>query len=292
MSESSETLVNGREMPASPAVTPPRARAPRARWSDLWQAPLHDFPIRDEILYQHPSLPAGSAVLEIGPGSGFTAFRLARRVQQVTLLDVAEETVDELRHRLRVLTNLTCVRDDVARPGLLDRIGGGFDAAFGLDVFEYVVDPAVCLQNLAAVLRPGGELLLTYPNVPPPLGDGVTYFARSEDLVRLLVQAGFREWRISAARIRPWARVTYGLLHEWPLGAYRRLRGRSRDDRPQTYESTWAFKHRQRLMRYKVPLHLMWLVLGWVMRLGGPIFADEPVTGAILGRQLVIRAWR
>lgn len=292
MSESSETAVNGREMTASPAVAPPIASAPRARWSDLWKAPLHDFPIRDEILYQHLSLPAGSAVLEIGPGSGFTAFRLARWVHRITLLDVAEETIDELRRHLHLLTNLTCVRDDITRPGLLDRIGGGFDAAFGLDVFEYVVDPAACLQNLAAVLRPGGELLLTYPNVPPPVGDGVTYFAGAEDLARLLAQAGFREWRISAARIRPWARVIYRLLHEWPLGAYRRLRGGSRDDRPQTYESTWAFKHRQRLMRYKVPLHLIWLVLGWVMRLGGPVFTDEPVTGAILGQQLVIRAWR
>src|SRR5438552_10508406 len=35
-----------------------------------------------------------------------------------------------------------------------------FDAIFGLDVFEYVRNPAACLRNLARMLHADGELLL------------------------------------------------------------------------------------------------------------------------------------
>lgn len=265
---------------------------PRARWSDLWKAPLHDFPLRDEILYHYLSLSGAARVLEVGPGSGFTAFRLARRVPRIVLLEVAGESIEDLRHNLLEVAGVTVVHDDIARPGLLDRLGGGFDAAFALDVFEYVVDPAACLENLAAVLRPGGELLLSYPNVLPPAGDGVTYFTRAGDLAALLERAGFTRWSIHAVEFRPWARVTYILLHEVPLGLYRRLRASQRGDRPQTYENTWAFRNRRRLGRYKIPLHLTWLFVAWVMRRGGPCFATCSVDDGIVGRQLVIRAWR
>jgi GNAT acetyltransferase-like protein len=58
------------------------SRRPSYPWSDLWRAPLHHFPIRDEIIHQCLPLRSDMDVLEIGPGAGFTAFRVARRVRQ------------------------------------------------------------------------------------------------------------------------------------------------------------------------------------------------------------------
>jgi SAM-dependent methyltransferase len=264
----------------------------RARWSDLWRAPLHDFPLRDEILAQYMPLAPASDVLEIGPGSGFTAFRLARAVTRMTAADVAEAAIDALRNDLATCANVRCVRADVTDPGFGAQVGTSFDAAFGLDVLEYVADPAACFHNLAEALRPGGRLLLTYPNVPPPAGDGVTYFERAADLELLLEKAGFQRWEIGAVRLRPWAAAVYHALHEWPLGLYRRLRARERVGRPQTYEATWAFRHGRQLLRYKLPVHLAWLLLDRLMRLGGPFFAYRPLDGQVLGHQLVVRAWR
>ncbi len=269
-----------------------RRQRPSFRWSDLWKAPLHDFPIRDEILYQYLSLSPGMDVLEIGPGSGFTAFRLAREVRGLTLVDTVAEVVAELKKALKDHRNLTVVQADATGPDLSRHWEQGFDAVFALDVFEYLVDPAACLVNLADLLRPGGQLLLTYPNVPPPLGDGVTYFPRREELEQLLNQAGFRKWEIFAVRLRPGATAIYRVLHEWPLRLYRALRGGDRDARPQSYEGTWAFQHRQRLFRYRVPLHLFWLALERTMRLGGDVFRAESIADGILRRQLVIRAWK
>src|SRR5207253_659448 len=166
------------------------------RWSDVFDAPLHDFPIRDEILCQYLPLAAGADVLEVGPGSGFTAFRLARRVGRVTLLDVAPRAVDELRTTLGNIPNL-----------------------------QFVCAAAV-----------------------------------------------------------------YAALHEWPLRTYRRMRAGDKHARPQIYEATWAFQHRERLLPFKASLHLYWTVLGWAMRLSGRVFIEEPVGDRPLGRQLVIRA--
>jgi SAM-dependent methyltransferase len=263
-----------------------------ARLSDLWRAPFHDFPVRDAILDQYLPLPAAGRVLEIGPGSGFTAFRLARVVRSVTVADVAAEAVAALEQDLAGAVNVRCVVADVTAPDFTDRVGRGFDAAFGLDVFEYVTDPAACLQNLADSLRAGGELLLTYPNVPPPVGDGVTYFERTGDLDVLLEKAGFRRWEIGIVRLRPWAAGVYRALHERPLALYRRLRARERVGRPQTYEATWAFRHGRRLLRYKLPVHAAWLGLDLLMRAGGAFFSHSPASGPILGQQLLIRAWR
>lgn len=267
-------------------------RRPSSRFSDIWSAPLHDFPIRDEILFQFLPLSPQMDVLEIGPGSGFTAFRLARQVRRMTLVDVSSNALEDVRAHLGQIPNLDFVCADLSLPGLVARVGQEFDVAFGLDVFEYVVDPGACLKNLAAVLRPGGQLFLSYPNVPPPVGDGVTYFSCQQDLDQLLDKAGFARWEIFAVRLRPFATEVYRALHEWPLRLYRRLRGSNRGSRPQIYERTWAFQQRQKFSRLKVPVHAFWAFLGQAMRLGGDVFVGDPELNGNMRHQLVIRAWK
>jgi SAM-dependent methyltransferase len=264
----------------------------RDRWSDLWRAPLHDFPLRDEILHQFMPLMSSSEVLEIGPGSGITAYRLARLVRRLTVVDVADAAVEALRKDLSAFDNVRCVRADATQSDFTRLSGSNFDSAFALDVFEYVTDPAACLNNLADALRRGGQLLLSYPNVPPPVGDGVTYFDRAADLELLLAKAGFSEWEIGAVRLRPWAAAAYRALHERPMTLYRRLRARERPERPQTYEATWAFRHGRQRLRYKLPVHLAWRGLDRVMRLGGPFFSYTRAGDEIRGHQLLIRACR
>ena len=271
---------------------PPRIQRPSFRWSDIWRAPLHDFPIRDEILYQYLPLSAGMDVLEIGPGSGFTAFRLARQVRSLTLVDVAVEVVTDLDRQLSFLNNVSTVCADVSQPGLAKRLDWRFDAAYALDVFEYLKNPGICLSNLAEVIRPGGSLLISYPNVPPPEGDGVTFFSNVAALDGLIKNAGFCRWETFAVRLRPWAAKTYRGLHEWPLRSYRWLHHQERDGQPQTYEATWAFRHRRKLLPYKIPLHFLWATLDLTIKAGGGVFGVEPIVESILGRQLVIRAWK
>lgn len=262
------------------------------RWADVFDSPLHDYPIRDEILFQYlPRILSKDAdVLEVGPGSGFTAFRLARHVRSMTVFDVAPRALEEIHRTLGHLPNVSFVCADVAAFGLAEKLERKFDIAFGLDMFEYVKDPAACLRNLAAVLRPGGELFLTFPNMRPPAGDGVTWFTDLAVLEAMLAAAGFARWDIFAVRPRRFAAAVYAVLHEWPLRAYRRIRAGDRQARPQIYEATWAFRHRQRLRRVKAVLHLYWAFVDWTMRLGGDVFAADPIDAQPLGRQFVVQA--
>lgn len=290
---------------ARQAVVPPDDRSiddgifryevtrPSARWRDLFDAPVHDLPIRDEILYQFvPPLP-GFKVLEVGPGSGFTAYSLSRQVEHLTLVDYAETTLVDLRRKLGAKNAIRFVRADLSRPGLDERLRDSYDFVFGLDMFEYVSDAACGVQNLAAVLRPGGVLLLTFPNYTPPRGDGVTWFYERRELEEMLMRGGFTRCQILSVALRPFAQSVFTFMHEWPLKLYRRLRKRDDDGkRPQTYDGTWAFRNREVLERTKPVLHLYWTIVGALLRMWGDPFEVTLTDENILGCQLVILAWR
>jgi SAM-dependent methyltransferase len=266
---------------------------PPARIANLWRAPLHDLPIRDEILYQYFALSSDMDVLEIGPGSGFTAFHTAKRVRHLTLVDVAAHNLEQLRRSLAGQENLRFVCADACAPGFVAALGGCYDAAFALEVFELLPDPGACLENLGRVLRKGGRLLLQFPNYPPDQSPGPTHFVRREDLEKLLDAAGFESWSIGSLRLRPHAHRVYQDLHERPLRLYRRLRSGGQDPgRPLVYDDSWAFQQGRRLERYKVLVHAAWGVLAATMRLGGDCFEVTPVGEDMLHKNLLVLAQR
>ena len=279
----------GREAPFE-IVT--RSQRPSFRLSDISKAPLHDFPIRDEILYQYLPLSRDMDLLEIGPGSGVTAFRLARQVRSITLLDIAPGNVSSLRQSLGHARNLRFVCGDVCEPGLAQRLGRAFDAAYAIEVFELLPDPRTCLRNLAEVTRPGGHVLLQFPNYPPDLSPGPTHFRTRRELGGLLEEAGFTAWNVAAIRLRPYANLIYSYAHERPIRAYRHRRRGRNTERPLVYDESWAFQHGQRLEPFKYALHVAWTMLSGVMRLGGPAFAHAPLDDDILNRNLIVVARR
>jgi SAM-dependent methyltransferase len=265
---------------------------PHFAWSDIWKAPLHDFPIRDEILFQFLPFSPEDEILEAGAGAGFTVFRLARQVRHIFALDISIEPLRELERNMYGFRNVDYVCANLSEPGLREKIPAGVTVAFALDVLEYVPNPGCCLRNLAEVLRPGGEVLISFPNTPPPKGDGVTYFRDINQLHELLNNAGFTRHEIFAVKLRPWSAAVYRILHELPLFLYRRLRPGNAKDRPQTYEATWAFRNRNSVMKLKSVLHLYWFFVAFLLHIGGHVFRPLPIATGIESRQLVIRAWK
>jgi len=270
---------------------PVRLPRRKLKWSEILAAPVHDFPIRDEILHQFvPKLP-GLKLLEVGPGSGFTAYTLCISVEQLTLVDCAEGTVSDLQEKLGLSGNVRLMRFDICQPGMAAHLGETYDLVFGLDMFEYVSNELQGMKNLADVTRSGGVMFLTFPNFIPPRGDGVTWYVHRLELQKSLSRAGFRRWEILCVSLKPYARAVFTVMHEWPLRLYRRLRKKNAVT-PQTYESTWAFQNRRRLQRSKPLLLCYWALLKFILRLGGELFQAKAAPENLLSRQLVVLAWK
>jgi len=281
------TAKAARELPM-----PVLRQRPTFRVSDIYRAPLHDFPIRDEILFQHLPLKPDMDLLEIGPGSGITAFRLSRQVRSITLGDVAEGNVNQLRQALGHIPNLKFECVDVCKPGLFDSVGRTFDAVYAIEVFELLPDPITCLANLAAVTKPGGHVLIQFPNYPPEHSPGPTHFMTKRELGTHLEEAGFSQWSIAAIRLRPHARYLYNYLHEKPIRAYRRRRRGHSQDGALVYDQSWTFRHGHRLQPFKVALHSAWTVMSAAIHAGGPAFEHWDPGASIINHNLLVVAKR
>ncbi len=290
----SNAMVESAESLAAPglAPTPVCGKRPPSRLSDIWKSPLTDLPIRDELLFQYLPLSPSMDVLEVGPGTGFTAFRLARVVKSMTIVDVAAGNIARLREALAAVSNVDFVCADLCAPGLAASLKRQFDVVEAIEVFEFLPDPAIALQNMGAALRSGGRLFLQFPNYRPPRSHGVTYFKRWDDLHALLREAGFKNCEVYSLRLRPYADFLFRNLHEKPLSLYRWLRRRERASRPQTFENVWTFKHGSQLQRYKSLIYLIWMMLMTACRVGGDCFMRTPLHDDIMDRNLLVVAER
>jgi SAM-dependent methyltransferase len=231
-------------------------------------------------------------VLEIGPGSGFTAYRLSPHMKHLTLVDVSSQNVKHLQTRLASISNVDVICKDVCVPGLDQAVDSLFDAAYGLEIFELLPDPQTCLQNIAAVLHPGSRLLLQFPNYPPERSPGRTHFRTRAELDTVMRASGFSSWLVYALRLRPHARLLYNLFHERPLKLYRYCREQLGPPRPVAYEQSWAFRSRDRVERFKIPIHAAWHFLSLASRLGGECFDRTLLAEHIFNANLLVIATR
>lgn len=98
-------------------------------------------------------------ILDVGCGTGWMCERLLP-YGSVTGIDLAHEVLDRARARLPQVRFLAGDLDS------LDLPRGGFDVVVSLEVLAHVADQPRFLQRIAALLRPGGLLLLATQNRP------------------------------------------------------------------------------------------------------------------------------
>lgn len=109
-----------------------------------------------------PFVPRGGTLLDVGGGVGATAAALVREgvVQRAGVVDlVAPADNCDLAFTYA---------GDLSDGGLLERIGveqGPFDTILALDVVEHLVDPWTLVARLHRLLRPGGSIVASIPNI-------------------------------------------------------------------------------------------------------------------------------
>jgi 2-polyprenyl-3-methyl-5-hydroxy-6-metoxy-1,4-benzoquinol methylase len=104
---------------------------------------------------------SGKRVLDVGTGLGFFAEALMARQAQVTAADIGETMLERLRTRL----GCDCRQADALE--LVNRFGAAsFDVVVSSECIEHTPSPREAVRQMARVLRPGGYLALSTPNLP------------------------------------------------------------------------------------------------------------------------------
>lgn len=103
---------------------------------------------------------SGTRVLDVGCGLGFFSARLVERGADVTACDLGPSMVAATRERV----GCRAVVADAVR--LVDYFEpGSFDVVVSSECIEHTPDPSEALRQMAAMLRPGGLLSVSTPNI-------------------------------------------------------------------------------------------------------------------------------
>jgi hypothetical protein len=230
------TAKAARELPM-----PVLRQRPTFRVSDIYRAPLHDFPIRDEILFQHLPLKPTWICWKSAPGAGsrpsgcrdrYAPSRSGRRRRQRQSASPGARSHPESAIRLRRRLQARAGRQPRphVRRGVRDR---------GLRA------PA---RSHHVPREPGGsdEAWRTRAHPVPELSAGALAGADTlHDQARArhaLEEAGFSRWSIAAIRLRPHARYLYNYLHEKPIRAIGGGGAGHSQDGALVYDQSWTFR--------------------------------------------------
>lgn len=136
----------------------------------------------------------GSAVADIGAGTGFYVERWLARGATVTGVDLTEVAITNLRTRF---PQSTFVQANIGEPlsGPLKDARGRFDVVSAFDVLFHIVDDqefGLALANIAGLLKPGGFFLWSDNFVHRPTIRVTHQVSRSLDEIESrLAPAGF-----------------------------------------------------------------------------------------------------
>ncbi len=138
----------------------------------------------------------GRRVLELGCGLGnFTGTLLDR--EAVVAVDAEPECIGRLKRRFAGHRNLYPFVCDVSSPEFRDLARFRPDSCVCLNVLEHIEDDAAALQTMAAILPPGGVIVLLVPAFPAlygPIDRNLGHYRRYSrgSIRRLAGRAGLR----------------------------------------------------------------------------------------------------
>lgn len=145
--------------------TPTREEYSHEQLGDRFEAALSDYDTRRRVetlvdLFLTTNMIQDKSVLDVGCGLGFFSQRLKERGGLVTACDLGPTLVERTRQRV----GCDGVVADVMR--LAEKFGeSSHDLVVSSECIEHTPDPMEALRQMAAVVKPGGFLAVSTPNV-------------------------------------------------------------------------------------------------------------------------------
>jgi SAM-dependent methyltransferase len=106
-------------------------------------------------------LKANSVVADIGAGTGYYSFRIARRLPggKLYAVEIQDEMISQLKQKKEELNDsiTTIIKGTEQSPNLADN---SIDLALMVDVYHELSYPKQMLQALHKALKPGGKMVL------------------------------------------------------------------------------------------------------------------------------------
>lgn len=131
-----------------------------ARWAPIYDrtfGAITDVGRRRAVDYINAR---GGSVLEVGVGTGLSLAHYAERME-VTGIDFSQEMLDKAHAKVNALSlkQVKSLRQMDARK--LDFPDNAFDTVAAMHVLSVVPEPETVMAEIARVLRPGGQVVIT-----------------------------------------------------------------------------------------------------------------------------------
>ena len=199
-----------------------------SRWwdPDGESRPLHDLnPVRAAYVAARVDL-SNAKVADVGCGGGLLSEALARVGAQVTGIDLGEKVIEIAKLHLHE-SNLSVDYRVQSSADLAAAEPSAFDAVCCMELIEHVPDPAALVNDLAAMLKPGGRLFMSTLNrTPAAFGAAIlgaeymmrmlprgthhyAQFLKPSELARLLRDAGLELEDVSGLGYNPLQRKAW-----------------------------------------------------------------------------------
>lgn len=240
-------------------------------------------------MLRHAALPLRGdfRVCDIGCGLGYHCFQLEREVAEVHGFDISQETIGWLRqypHRVSFEILDICDGPPVY-PSYFDRV-------FSSDVYEHVDRPMQMLENIHHILRPGGSLVITFPN---HRHHGHNQVDTAGQLQEVFGEAGFRACQVDVV-MRPGDAYTRWLdgfshLRFWS-DRFNKSNSRQRTEETDRFHETAGFSKSQHLARIPLlaPSLNMLLTLFARSTRRYPIYEAEPEGADVREKRILVVA--
>ena len=184
-------------VPVTPPNADPAELAKFAALAHRWWDPhsefraLHDInPLRLGWIESIAGGLAGKRALDVGCGGGILAESMATRGAQVTGIDLADKPLAVARlHKLE--SGVAVDYRLIGAEELAREAPASFDLVTCMEMLEHVPDPASTLSACAALVRPGGTVVVSTINRNPK---SYLYAIVGAEYVLRLLPRGTHDW--------------------------------------------------------------------------------------------------